>query len=173
MAPVITVVILIVIGYLVQAQGSIFFSQKRMGLNNKTFILYKFRSLHPNYTRPLKDRKFCWGNFLRNTNLDELPQILNILKGEMSWVGPRPLPVEYVSYITAEQNIRHTVRPGITGLAQVNGKNNLPWTDKFRLDIEYVNNISFLLDMKILVRTLVLLISFKKDISLEEAKLSK
>jgi undecaprenyl phosphate N,N'-diacetylbacillosamine 1-phosphate transferase len=121
-------------------------------------------------TSPLDKRRFAWGNFLRQSNLDELPQLWNVLKGEMSFIGPRPLPVEYSTLFSVEQNQRHKVRPGITGWAQVCGKNSISWQEKFELDLYYVNNISFLLDLKILLKTFILVLSFKKDTSLHEKK---
>jgi sugar transferase EpsL len=132
--------------------------------------MYKFRTLVVEENLMLENRKFRWGNFLRLTNLDELPQLWNVLKGEMSLVGPRPLPVEYASLFTKEQNIRHTVLPGITGWAQVSGKNDVAWKRKFELDVFYVNNLSFKLDVKILVKTMLLLFTFRKDTSLSEEK---
>jgi lipopolysaccharide/colanic/teichoic acid biosynthesis glycosyltransferase len=108
------------------------------------------------------------GDFLRFTSLDELPQLYNVIRGDMSLVGPRALPVDYLHLLSAEHNIRHSVRPGITGLAQVNGRHTLPWDAKFAFDMFYVNNISFALDVKILVRTFLILFSFRKDVSLLE-----
>ena len=132
--------------------------------------MYKFRTLSSDLNLELTQRQFLLGRFLRFTNLDELPQLWNVLKGEMSLVGPRPLPVDYANLFSAEQNNRHQVLPGITGLAQVNGKNDLSWNEKFKLDLEYVNKVSFLLDIKILFKTLILALSFRKDTSLTEEK---
>lgn len=132
--------------------------------------MYKFRTLSSNTRLELIDRQFPLGRILRFTNLDELPQIWNVLKGEMSWVGPRPLPVEYEHLFSQEQNKRHAVLPGITGLAQISGKNNLSWDEKFKLDLEYVSKVSFMLDIKILFKTLILALSFRKDTSLSEEK---
>lgn len=132
--------------------------------------MFKFRTLTADLNKKLTEREFTVGRILRFTNLDELPQLWNVLKGEMSLVGPRPLPVEYASLFSMEQNKRHQVLPGITGLAQVNGKNDLSWDEKFKLDLEYVNNVSFLLDIKILFKTLILALSFRKDTSLTEEK---
>lgn len=131
--------------------------------------MYKFRTLK-NSDASLLERRFALGDCLRFTNADELPQLLNVLKGEMSLVGPRPLPVEYADLFSDKQNKRHSVLPGITGLAQVSGKNNLSWDEKFRLDLEYVNKVSFALDIRILIKTLILALSFKKDTSLTEEK---
>jgi undecaprenyl phosphate N,N'-diacetylbacillosamine 1-phosphate transferase/sugar transferase EpsL len=132
--------------------------------------MHKFRTLSTDTTQSLKARRFSWGNFLRVTNLDELPQLWNVLRGEMSLIGPRPLPQEYSNLFSAEQNKRHQVLPGITGLAQVSGKNNLPWPEKFKFDLEYINRCSLWLDLTILFKTFLLAISFKQDSSLNEEK---
>lgn len=132
--------------------------------------MVKFRTLSRDEELPLYERRFSLGNFLRVTNLDELPQFWNILKGDMSLVGPRPLPLEYGSLFSEEQKKRHDVLPGITGLAQVSGKNSIAWPEKFKLDIKYVNHISFRLDCLILFKTLTLALSLKRDVSLEEDK---
>jgi len=120
----------------------------------------------------LLERKFPLGNFLRSTSLDELPQLIHVLRGEMSLIGPRPLPLEYLPLFSKEQSLRHSVKPGITGLAQVSGRNSLSWEEKFKLDILYVRTVSFMLDMKITLKTIILLLSFKKDHSLSEQKFS-
>lgn len=101
-----------------------------------------------------KERVTSFGNFLRSTSLDELPELINVLKGDMSLVGPRPLLVEYIDLYSKEQFRRHEVRPGMTGLAQVNGRNNLNWDEKFKMDVEYVDNVNLLLDIKILLLTI-------------------
>jgi undecaprenyl phosphate N,N'-diacetylbacillosamine 1-phosphate transferase len=146
----------------------IFYQSKRIGKNGKTFSMYKFRTLTTDVSLPLNNRQFMIGQVLRFTNLDELPQVWNVLVGQMSWIGPRPLPVEYRDKFTVTQFKRHNVLPGITGLAQVNGKNELIWPKKFEWDLQYIDNLSLLLDLKILVRTAVLIFSFKKDVSLTE-----
>jgi lipopolysaccharide/colanic/teichoic acid biosynthesis glycosyltransferase len=133
--------------------------------------MYKFRTLSVNAERSLEQRRFWLGNLLRTTNLDELPQLWNVVKGKMSLVGPRPLPVTYADLFTLEQSNRHSVLPGITGLAQVNGKNSLPWKKKFEYDLKYVREISFRLDLRIIVKTVLLMIRMKKDISLTERPL--
>lgn len=137
----------------------IFFKQERPGLKGEVFKMYKFRTMQDfkdkeeNYlSDEMRLTKF--GKFLRKTSLDELPELANVLKGEMSLVGPRPLLVEYLDKYTPEQARRHEVRPGITGWAQVNGRNSISWEEKFKLDVWYVDNISFLLDIKILFRTI-------------------
>jgi len=136
----------------------IFFRQVRPGLNGKTFHIVKFRSMCDavdDSGNPLSDaeRLTPFGRWLRSVSLDELPELWNVLKGEMSLVGPRPLLMEYMPLYTTEQMRRHEVRPGITGWAQVNGRNTLSWEKKFNLDLWYVENHSLWLDMKILVLT--------------------
>lgn len=137
----------------------ILFKQERPGLNGKPFYLYKFRSMteeRDNKDALLPDhiRLTSFGKFLRRYSLDELPQLLNVIKGDLSLVGPRPLLMEYLPLYTPEQAKRHLVRPGITGWAQVNGRNALSWEEKFELDIWYVHNRSLLLDLKILLITI-------------------
>lgn len=136
----------------------ILFSQPRPGHNGKIFTLYKFRSMSNELDsngKPLPDtqRITRLGHFLRATSLDELPELINVLRGEMSLVGPRPLLVEYLPRYSAEQRRRHAVLPGITGWAQVNGRNALTWEEKFALDVWYVDHWSFGLDIKILWST--------------------
>lgn len=132
--------------------------------------MWKFRTLSVDENKDLQQRRFILGDVLRKTSLDELPQLWNVLNGEMSLVGPRPLPVEYDQLFSEEQRKRLEVKPGITGWAQVHGRHSINWKEKLKLDIWYVNNISFLIDMKVLFKTVVLLLSFKKDQSLEEEK---
>ncbi len=135
------------------------FRQLRPGLNGRPFELVKFRTMLEAYDpsgRPLQDseRLTRFGRFLRSSSLDELPQLWNVLRGDMSMVGPRPLLVDYLPLYSPEQARRHEVRPGITGWTQVNGRNALSWDEKFRLDVWYVDNRTFLLDLKILLLTL-------------------
>lgn len=170
LAPCTLLFLFIMMTYTVMGQFPIFFQQERIGKNGKPFLLCKFRTLSLDVDKTLHQRKFFLGNFLRATNLDELPQLWNVLCGDMSLVGPRPLPVEYAHLFSIEQNKRHTVLPGITGLAQVNGKNNISWDKKFKLDIKYVEKVSLILDGKILCKTLILALSFSKDNSLSEEK---
>ena len=146
------VFLVLILFFLVTLNLPIFYVSKRIGKSGKVFEMYKFRTLSTDLNQDLIERQFPLGRFLRFTNLDELPQLWNVLKGEMSLVGPRPLPVDYVNLFSGEQNNRHQVLPGITGLAQVKGKNDLSWNDKFKLDLEYVNKISFLLDIQILFK---------------------
>jgi lipopolysaccharide/colanic/teichoic acid biosynthesis glycosyltransferase len=141
------------------AQGrSILFAQVRPGLNGRPFRLYKFRTMRESFDAigdPLSDaeRLTLIGRFLRKTSLDELPQLWNVLKGDLSLVGPRPLLMDYLTLYSAEQRRRHEVKPGMTGWAQVNGRNALAWEDKFRLDVWYVDHRSLRLDLKILAMT--------------------
>lgn len=136
----------------------VFFCQQRPGLNGKPFTMIKFRTMRDVVDacgQPLTDgdRLTPFGRFLRATSLDELPELWNVLRGEMSLVGPRPLLMEYLPLYSLEQMRRHAVCPGITGWAQVNGRNAISWEDKFKLDIWYVDNQSFWLDIKILILT--------------------
>lgn len=136
----------------------VFFRQIRPGLNGKPFQMVKFRTMLEavdNRGNPLpdKERMTRFGRFLRASSLDELPELWNVLKGDMSLVGPRPLLMEYLPLYSSTQYRRHEVRPGITGWAQVNGRNALSWEDKFKLDVWYVDNQSFRLDLKILLLT--------------------
>lgn len=136
----------------------VFFTQKRPGFQGKIFTIYKFRTMSDERGRNgelLSDEQRLReiGKTIRSLSLDELPQLFNIVKGEMSFVGPRPLLVEYLGLYSPEQAKRHNVKPGITGWAQVNGRNAISWEAKFRYDVEYVRNVSFLFDLKILFLT--------------------
>jgi sugar transferase EpsL len=138
----------------------VLFRQVRPGLNGKPFVMYKFRTMTEERDaegRLLPDEKRLtpFGRFLREYSLDELPEFFNVLRGEMSLVGPRPLRMEYLDRYTPEQARRHEVKPGITGWAQVNGRNALPWEEKFKLDVWYVDNWTIWLDLKILWLTVV------------------
>lgn len=137
----------------------IIFAQPRPGKNGDIFIFYKFRTMTDSCDAdgnllPDVERITAIGKFLRQTSLDELPQLWNVLIGEMSFVGPRPLVVEYLKYYSPEQARRHEVLPGITGWAQINGRNSISWSEKFKLDVWYVDNWSLWLDLKILFLTL-------------------
>lgn len=145
------------------------FKQTRPGKDEKIFSIMKFRSMSDKRDAsgqllPDKDRITSIGRFIRKTSLDELPQLFNVLKGDMSFVGPRPLLMQYLPYYTEEEKLRHSVRPGITGLAQVNGRNFLSWDDKLALDVKYVKSLSLLLDLKILFLTALKVIK-RKDIA--------
>ncbi len=136
----------------------VFFTQDRPGRNEKIFKLYKFRSMTDERDEngnllPDEKRLPAFGKKLRSTSLDELPELFNILKGEMSIVGPRPLLIKYLPLYNEFQKHRHDVKPGLTGLAQINGRNAITWEKKFEYDVEYVNNLSFWLDMKIFLGT--------------------
>ena len=137
----------------------IIFKQERPGKNEKVFKLYKFRTMTDKKDKngkllPDEQRLPKFGKFLRKTSLDELPEFINILKGDMSFIGPRPLLVEYLPYYTKEEHHRHDVTPGLTGWAQVHGRNLVNWDERFKLDVEYVNKVSFLLDLKIVFLTI-------------------
>jgi lipopolysaccharide/colanic/teichoic acid biosynthesis glycosyltransferase len=153
----------------------IFFTQKRPGLHGKIFTIYKFRTMTDEKDRegnllPDGQRLHKIGKRIRSLSLDELPQLLNVLKGEMSFIGPRPLLPEYLPLYAPKQARRHEVKPGITGWAQVNGRNAIGWEEKFRYDVEYVNKISFLLDLKILFLTVLKV--FKKEGIAQEGSVS-
>lgn len=162
MALIVLMPLMIIIGILVRINlGSpIIFKQKRPGKNEKIFTLYKFRTMTDEKDEkgkllPDSQRLTKFGKFLRSTSLDELPELINILKGDMSIVGPRPLLVEYLKLYNEEQKHRHDVRPGLTGLAQTSGRNAITWEEKFEKDIEYVHNISFIGDVKIIIKTAI------------------
>ena len=136
------------------------FKQQRPGKNEKIFTLYKFRTMTDKKDEngnllPDEQRLTKFGKILRSTSLDELPELFNILKGDMSIVGPRPLLVEYLKLYNEEQRHRHDVRPGLTGRAQVNGRNSISWEEKFKDDIKYVKDISFIADIKIVFKTII------------------
>lgn len=165
--------VLVVLAVLVRRKlGSpVLFRQQRPGLNGKIFTMYKFRTMTDKRDGegnllPDEDRLPSFGKFLRSTSLDELPELINVLKGDMSLVGPRPLLVQYLPRYSTFQARRHEVRPGITGWAQVNGRNAISWEEKFSLDVWYVDNASFILDLKILWIT-VLKIMKREGISQE------
>ena len=177
LSPLILFVILLLF---VLNNGEVFFIQKRPGLNCKPFNLIKFKTMRDLYDSngillPDMERITKIGSFIRAVSLDEILQLINVIKGDMSLVGPRPLLMKYLDRYTQYQNQRHDVKPGITGLAQVNGRNNISWEEKFELDVQYVKNQSFLLDLNILFKTalVVLLkrgINQDKGITMEEFK---
>ncbi len=147
----------------------IFFKQTRPGKDEKPFEILKFRTMTDERDLngellPDKDRMTKTGDFIRKTSIDELPQLINVLKGDLSLVGPRPLLMDYLPLYTEEQRKRHLVKPGITGWAQVNGRNTISWEEKFKLDVWYVENQSFKLDMFILYKTIMNVIK-RKDIT--------
>ena len=160
--------LMIIIGILVRIKlgRPVIFKQKRPGKNEKIFTLYKFRTMTDEKDEQgnlLADEKRLtkFGKFLRSTSLDELPELWNILEREMAIVGPRPLLVEYLPLYNEEQKHRHDIKPGLTGLAQISGRNAIQWEEKFKEDIEYVNNITFIQDTKIILKTFIKV--FKKD----------
>ncbi|ABO51549.1 sugar transferase [Desulforamulus reducens MI-1] len=165
--------VLLVTAVLVRVKlGSpVIFKQKRPGLNEKIFTLYKFRTMTDETDEngellPDSVRLNKFGRLLRSTSLDELPELFNILKGDMSIVGPRPLLVRDMVFMTPEQRQRHSLLPGLTGWAQVNGRNNVAWEEKLSLDLEYINDISFVRDWKIIFQTVAKVFK-KEDISTE------
>lgn len=152
------VIVLIYALITINMGSPVLFCQIRPGLNGWPFVIYKFRTMSENVDaagNPLPDglRLTGVGRFLRKTSLDEIPQLFNVLIGDMSLVGPRPLLMEYLPLYSLEQSRRHLVRPGITGWAQVHGRNTISWQDKFSFDVWYAENVSFMLDMKILFMT--------------------
>ena len=159
---------ILILLYAVMGQSPVLFKHVRTGKDGIPFGLYKFRTLLSDESLPLQQRTFGLGNFLRKTSLDELPQLWNVWKGEMSVVGPRPLPIAYDALYTTTQRERHRVLPGITGLAQVTGRHTLSWQKKFEWDVFYVNHLTLWLDMKILLKTVPLVLVPKKDVSLKE-----
>ena len=166
--------LMLVLGVLIfLTMGSpILFRQARPGKDEKIFRIYKFRTMSQSKDEKGelledKERLTKLGAFIRSLSLDELPQLFNILKGEMSFIGPRPLLIEYLELYDETQKQRHDVKPGISGLAQVNGRNSISWKEKLAYDISYTKEISFLLDMKILLKTIQKVLS-RKDISGEE-----
>lgn len=152
------VLVLLAILIRINLGSPVIFTQERPGKNEKIFKLYKFRSMSNTTDEkgellPDELRLTRFGKLLRSTSLDELPELLNILRGDMSLIGPRPLLVKYLPWYTEEERHRHDVRPGLTGLAQVNGRNALGWEDRFAYDLEYVNHLTFLMDVKIIGMT--------------------
>ncbi|WP_423189029.1 sugar transferase [Alkalibacterium sp. f15] len=154
--------ILIIVSLLIKLEdpsGPVIFRQPRIGKNKRVFTLYKLRSMRVELYKDGKElsdseRMLRSGKFIRKTSLDELPQLVNILKGEMSFIGPRPLTVNYLPYYTERENQRHDIKPGISGWAQVNGRNSVNWEEKFELDLYYLDNMSINLDAKILFLTI-------------------
>lgn len=144
----------------------ILFRQERPGFNEKIFTIYKFRTMSDERDKkgeylPDTQRLTKFGRTLRSLSLDELPELFNIIKGDMSLVGPRPLSVLYLPLYKGKERLRHSVRPGLTGLAQINGRNMVNWEERFAMDVDYVENISFIMDLKILLRTG--LVIFKRE----------
>lgn len=152
------ILIIVTLNLLVANKGKVFFVQKRPGRNEQIFMILKFKTMNDERDKDnnlLSDaeRLTKMGKFIRKTSLDEIPQLINVLKGDMSLIGPRPLLIEYLPLYNEKQKRRHSVKPGITGLAQVNGRNAISWEQKFEYDVHYVDELSFWGDMKILFLT--------------------
>lgn len=153
--------VFVVVGLLVRVKlGSpVLFKQERPGLNEKIFVMYKFRTMTDEKNQKGKllidsKRLTRFGRILRATSLDELPELYNILRGDMSIIGPRPLAVQYLPYYNYEEKARHSIRPGLSGLAQINGRNTSNWEERFSYDIRYINNVTFFGDLNIIIKTL-------------------
>ena len=157
------VFLILIIAIKLDSRGPVLFKQKRVGIHKSHFQILKFRTMRIDTPKDMPTHLLQnpeqyitrVGKFLRKTSLDELPQIINILKGDMSVVGPRPLLVSYLPYYTDEERHRHDVRPGLTGLAQVNGRNSITWEDKFSWDLKYIENCSFTYDIIIIAKTFI------------------
>ena len=163
--------LILVILVRIKLGSPVLFCQERPGYNEKIFKLYKFRTMTDKRDEkgnllPDSERLTKFGSVLRSTSLDELPEMFNILKGDMSLIGPRPLLVEYLPYYTEEERLRHSVRPGLTGLAQVSGRNYLAWDKRLAKDVEYVNHISFIMDVRIIIKTIMVVFK-KEDVSVD------
>ena len=160
--------LIVMVGLAIANNGEPFFFQKRPGKNEKIFSIIKFKSMNDRkdvkgHLLPDAQRLTKMGSFIRKTSLDEIPQLINVLKGDMSLIGPRPLLVSYLPFYTEKEKLRHSVKPGITGLAQVNGRNTLNWDDRLNMDVQYVQKLSFSLDVSIFIKTIKKVI-FKEDI---------
>ena len=163
--------LILVILVRIKLGSPVLFCQERPGYNEKIFKLYKFRTMTDKRDEkgnllPDSERLTKFGSMLSSTSLDELPEMFNILKGDMSLIGPRPLLVEYLPYYTEEERLRHSVRPGLTGLAQVSGRNYLAWDKRLARDVEYVNHISFIMDVRIIIKTIMVVFK-KEDVSVD------
>ena len=163
--------LILVILVRIKLGSPVLFCQERPGYNEKIFKLYKFRTMtdkrdENGHLLPDSERLTKFGSMLRSTSLDELPEMFNILKGDMSLIGPRPLLIEYLPYYTEEERLRHSVRPGLTGLAQVSGRNYLAWDKRLARDVEYVNHISFIMDVRIIIKTIMVVLK-KEDIAID------
>ena len=165
--------VLIILGT-VFMRGNPFFTQERPGKNEKIFKLIKFRTMDNRKDKsgkllPDKVRLNKYGRFLRASSLDELPELVNILKGDMSIVGPRPLMARYLSYYTDEERKRHSVRPGLSGYAQVHGRNNVDWAERMKMDVYYAEHVSLKMDLKILIETILIVLK-REGISVEDMR---
>ena len=153
----------------------VLFKQPRPGKDEKIFNMYKFRTMTDARDKegkllPDSERLTGFGKLLRKTSLDELPELFCILKGDMSFIGPRPLLVEYLPYYTKREKLRHTVRPGLTGLAQASGRNTVDWDTRFELDATYVENLSFLMDLKVIVMTIKTVLGHSEQVAEDTSK---
>lgn len=162
--------IVVIILLLIANQGEPFFFQKRPGKNGKTFTIIKLKTMNDKKDDkgnllPDERRLTKVGIFIRKTSLDEIPQLINVIKGDMSLVGPRPLVIRYLPFYTVKEQLRHTVRPGITGLAQISGRNTLKWDERLALDVDYVENLSFKQDLKILYSTVLKVVASENIIT--------
>jgi undecaprenyl phosphate N,N'-diacetylbacillosamine 1-phosphate transferase len=162
------ILVIVSIGLIIANDGKPFFFQLRPGKHGEIFKIVKFKTMNDKKDKdgnllPDAQRLTKIGGFVRKISLDELPQLLNVLKGEMSFIGPRPLLEQYLPYYTAREKLRHTVRPGITGWAQVNGRNTINWDKRLEFDAQYVQNLSFRIDLKIFIRTIINVVT-RKDI---------
>lgn len=165
--------ILIVIIQIFFYGNHVFYLQLRAGYLGKKFRIIKFRTMYDKFDSsndllPDSQRINYWGKILRSTSLDELPNLLNVVYGHMSLIGPRPIPLHYLQFMNKEQLRRQEVKPGITGYAQVNGRNNITWANKFKLDLIYIQNINFTLDLKIFMKTIFKIFSTKQNLDLGE-----
>ena len=151
----------------------VFFLQARPGKSSSIFTMYKFRTMHNDISKTESERISKLGNFLRSSSLDELPELFNILLGHMSFVGPRPLLIEYLPLYSETQKRRHDVKPGLTGWAQINGRNTIDWEEKFDLDVWYVENQSFYLDLKIILLTALKVLKREGITAQNEATMKK
>lgn len=154
---IISILIILLMGW------PVIFIQERPGLNEKPFKIYKFRSMLEKFDKkgnllPDQQRITKFGTFLRNTSIDEFPELINVIKGQMSIVGPRPLIFRYIPYFSEREKRRHNVLPGITGLAQINGRNFVDWDKRLEFDVQYVENITFRLDLQIIIKTILAVI---------------
>jgi sugar transferase EpsL len=160
--------LLVFFAFAAMGEWPLLFKQHRTGKHGKHFWLYKFRTLKVDSNLPISERQFTLGKWLRRTSVDELPQIINILLGDMSWIGPRPLPIKYDQRMSNLQKMRWGVKPGITGWAQINGRHSIDWQTKFQLDLWYVENVTFKNDAMIFFKTILILMFLKEDKSLLE-----
>ena len=173
----ILLVVIVLLRYANKGAG-VFFFQERPGKNTKIFKMVKFKTMTDERDAdgnllPDGDRLTKVGRFVRSTSIDELPQLYNVLKGDMALIGPRPLLVKYLPFYSEHEQLRHTVRPGITGWAQVHGRNNLAWDDKLALDVYYVKNMSFVMDCKVIVKTILNVINHKDVVVVPSSVLGK